>query len=132
MKINIEKLTEEELKELHAQISNKLFGFWGAISELQDINKEERQLVNYITQKRQGAILRSPQVNALTEFGFKIVIHDHHDNLYISIINYHKPKKEDEYYGVEFDKQTNSLLLNDKNPLSNEDLQKIRDILEIQ
>lgn len=125
---NIDKLSKKQLKELHLQIGRKLYGFWDIVKELEKVEKEEADIQKYVEGKKDLVFAKSEQMQSLNRIGFTIVIHT---NDRVSIINYSKPKKNDEFYSVKLNKETNSISAQEKNPLSNEDIEKIKEILEI-
>jgi len=126
---NIDKLSKKQLKDLQLQIERKLYGFWDIVKELAKVEREEADIQKYIEGKKDLVFAKSEQMQALDRIGFTIVIHK---NDRVSIINYSKPKKNDEFYGITFDKETNSILSQEENPLSDEDMKKIKEILEIE
>lgn len=128
---SIEHLNEEELQALHTQVGKKLYGFWAVIEELADIEEERKHIRKYIGGKEASAMSKSSRIQALKDIGFSIVIYTHFKPLRIGIINYSMPKKNDNHYSITFDRETNSLIPDDNSPISDEDIKKIKEILEI-
>ena len=125
--MDIENLSKIELKELKSKIELKLraSSFVGSLIKIKELKRKIGKLEEEILIEEET----SEELLKLKEIGFSIVFYDSES---IGLINFSKPKIEDNYYGVVFNFLKYELKNERENPVLNNELEKIKKILKIE
>lgn len=125
--MDIENLSKKELKELKSKIELKLraSSFVGSLMKIKKLKQKIGKLEEEILREEET----SEELLKLKEIGFSIVFYDSES---IGLINFSKPKINDNYYGVVFNYLKYELKNKKENPVSNDDFEAIKKILKIE
>lgn len=124
--MNIDNLTKEELEALKFRIELKLNGtsFSETIEKVLDLkNKIEK-----IKEEIRLIIKTNIEVIDIKKIGFDTLVYSDDS---MGFINYLIPKINEEYYSLTFNYLTNELTNTLENPVSEDDVKKIKEILKI-
>ena len=125
--MNIDNLSYQECLKLKIELDNKLDlnnDLWNAISNIKDLSIKKDEIDNTISQI-EGS---QSQLKSLITLGYTLVVYDFNK---VGIINYEKKRLEGKYYGCSFRKSKHNLDFNNYIKPSNEDIEKIEEILLI-
>lgn len=124
--MNIENLSKKELQELKIQIELKLNGnsFSETMKKVLDLYKQKEEL-----SKKASEILHlNKEVIELKNLGFITIIYS---SEHLGFINYQMPKINDEYYSLSFDFLQNKWVNNPDNPMNEDDVKRIKEIIKL-
>jgi hypothetical protein len=124
--MNIENLSNKELQELKMKIELKLNGnsFSETIKKVFDLYKQKEEL----DKKVSNILYLNKEVNELKSLGFNTIIYSPN---HVGFINFKMPKIKDEYYELNFDYLENDWTNNPHNPVAEDEVKKIKEILKI-
>ena len=125
-KMNIENLSKKELNELKSKIELRLRGgsFLETLSKIKELEQKKIKLNEEILLEEET----SKEFQKLKEIGFSVVFYNVEN---IGLINYSKSKIKGSYYGVDLNLLKYELKNERKNPVSTDELEEIKKILNI-
>jgi len=124
--MNIESLTKEELEALKLRIELKLNGtsFSEAIGKVLDLKNKIKKIEKEI----KLIIKTNREIIEIKKIGFDAVVYSADE---IGFINYFIPKINEEYCSLTFNYLKNELANSLENPVTEDEVKKIKEILNI-
>ena len=124
--MNIENLTKEQLEALKLRIELKLNGtsFSESIEKVLDLKNKIKKI-----EKEIRLILKTNrEIIEIKKIGFDTVVYSADE---LGFINYFIPKIDEEYCSLTFNYLKNELTNSRENPVTEDDIKKIKEILKI-
>ena len=118
----LEALNKELVKEINKKRGEMTF--WDEVDELAAYQRTEELAGANTMQFREYSKFIKP----LKDVGFTTIIHEYNNS--VSIINYQKDKKDNEYYGFEL-KKIEGVLYKTREDVTEDDFELIKTILNI-
>jgi len=126
--MKLEKLTISELMMMEQQINQELqtrnLNFWKVIDELNILEIQAKKF----KEKENKLKNLCEEIRELEKLDFSVV---RYDSKNVGFLNFQKPKIDDEFYAVIFEKESQQLLNNKKNPVSDKEINQMKSIFNL-